>query len=44
VFSHLKAEINWHRMFHGLIDGFDEDKLAKRQSKALKSLQIPLSS
>ncbi len=23
VFMHLKAEINWHRMFHELIDGFD---------------------
>ena len=44
VFLHLKAEINWHRMFNSLIDGFDEDKLAKRQYKALKSLQIPLSS
>ena len=23
VFMHLKAEINWHQMFHGLIDDFD---------------------
>ena len=23
VFLHLKAEINWYRLFHELIDGFD---------------------
>jgi len=37
VFMHLKAEINWHRMFNELIDGFDVDKLARRQAKALKA-------
>jgi len=42
VFTHLKAEINWHRMFHGLIDGFDEAELAKRQAKALTAFDIPL--
>jgi predicted unusual protein kinase regulating ubiquinone biosynthesis (AarF/ABC1/UbiB family) len=41
VFTHLKAEINWHRMFHRLIDGFDRDALAKRQAKALKKFDIP---
>jgi predicted unusual protein kinase regulating ubiquinone biosynthesis (AarF/ABC1/UbiB family) len=41
VFMHLKAEINWHRMFHDLIDGFDVDKLAKRQAKALKAAELP---
>jgi predicted unusual protein kinase regulating ubiquinone biosynthesis (AarF/ABC1/UbiB family) len=35
VFLHLGAEINWHRLFHGLIDGFQEAKLAKRQAAAL---------
>jgi hypothetical protein len=35
VFLHLGAEINWHRLFHGLIDGFQETKLAKRQAAAL---------
>ena len=35
VFLHLKAEVNWHRLFHGLIDGFDAKLLAKRQAKAL---------
>jgi len=23
VFMHLKAEIDWRRLFHGLIGGFD---------------------
>jgi len=35
VFMHLKAEINWHAMFHGLIDGFDAAALAARQQAAL---------
>jgi len=42
VFTHLKAEINWHRVFHELIDGFTENKLAARQTKALKKFDIPL--
>ena len=35
VFLHLKAELNWSRMFHDLIAGFDEATLAKRQAAAL---------
>tara|TARA_B100000676_G_scaffold307011_1_gene364484 strand:+ start:8827 stop:10188 length:1362 start_codon:yes stop_codon:yes gene_type:complete len=35
VFMHLKAEINWHQMFHGLIENFDEKSLADRQACAL---------
>jgi len=35
VFLHLKAEVNWHRAFHGLIDGFDAAALAARQQAAL---------
>ena len=31
VFLHLKAEVNWHRLFHDLIDDFSVDGLAKRQ-------------
>lgn len=41
VFTHLKAEINWHRLFHDLIDGFDEATLAARQEKSLKKFGIP---
>jgi predicted unusual protein kinase regulating ubiquinone biosynthesis (AarF/ABC1/UbiB family) len=40
VFMHLKAEINWHEMFHGLIDNFDETVLAERQSTTLKSVEL----
>ena len=40
VFLHLKAEINWHRMFHDLIGDFDVDKLSKRQTAALKKAKI----
>jgi predicted unusual protein kinase regulating ubiquinone biosynthesis (AarF/ABC1/UbiB family) len=42
VFTHLKAEINWHRMFHDLIDDFDEAKLRARQKKMLSAFDIPL--
>ncbi len=37
VFMRLRAEVNWHRLFHGLIDGFDVDALAARQSAALEA-------
>jgi predicted unusual protein kinase regulating ubiquinone biosynthesis (AarF/ABC1/UbiB family) len=42
VFTHLKAEINWHRMFHDLVDDFDAAKLARRQKKTLAAFDIPL--
>jgi predicted unusual protein kinase regulating ubiquinone biosynthesis (AarF/ABC1/UbiB family) len=35
VFIHLGAEVNWHRAFEGLIDGFDAEALAARQGTAL---------
>ena len=37
VFMHLRASINWHRLFNDLIEDFDADSLAKRQAKALKA-------
>ena len=37
VFMRLRAEINWHRLFHGLIDGFEVDALAARQRSALET-------
>jgi predicted unusual protein kinase regulating ubiquinone biosynthesis (AarF/ABC1/UbiB family) len=42
VFFHLKAEINWHRLFHDLIDDFDEAALRKRQTDALAACLLPL--
>ena len=41
VFLHLKAEINWHRLFHELIDDFDADRLADRQRAALAAAKVP---
>ena len=41
VFTHLKAEINWHRLFHQLIDDFDEAVLARRQQVALERAGVP---
>ena len=40
VFMHLKAQINWHRVFQELIEGFDADALAKRQRKALTAVGL----
>ncbi|NQU70213.1 MAG: AarF/ABC1/UbiB kinase family protein, partial [Rhodospirillales bacterium] len=41
VFMHLKAEINWHRMFETLIEGFDVKALDRRQNQALKAVGLP---
>ena len=40
VFTHLGAEINWHRMFHELIDGFDEVVLEKTQNAAFDAVGL----
>ena len=42
VFMHLRAEINWHRLFHDLIEDFDEAALAARQTAALNDAGVPL--
>ena len=42
VFMHLKAEVNWYRLFHELIDDFDEAALAARQRSALAVAGVPL--
>ncbi|HXC88742.1 MAG TPA: AarF/ABC1/UbiB kinase family protein [Stellaceae bacterium] len=42
VFLHLKAEVNWHRLFHELIEDFDEAALARRQHAALEAAGVPL--
>ena len=41
VFLHLKAEINWYRLFHDLIGDFDETALAERQKQALEAAGVP---
>ncbi|NYZ16182.1 AarF/ABC1/UbiB kinase family protein [Azospirillum sp. RWY-5-1] len=42
VFLHLKAEVNWYRLFQELIAGFDVDALAARQATALEAQGLPL--
>jgi len=40
VFMHLKAEVNWHQLFHELIDDFESTKLASRQEAACRQVGI----
>jgi predicted unusual protein kinase regulating ubiquinone biosynthesis (AarF/ABC1/UbiB family) len=42
VFLRLRAELNWHRLFHGLIDDFNEAELAQRQAAAIAQAGVPL--
>lgn len=44
VFLHLKAEVNWYRVFNEMIADFDLKTLEKRQKDTLKKFDIPLSS
>ncbi len=41
VFLHLKAEVNWYRLFQEMIDGFDAEALAARQAAALAAQGLP---
>ncbi len=43
VFLHLKAEINWHNMFHELVSDFDVNNMAKRQRAALDLFDLDIS-
>lgn len=40
VFLHLKAEVNWYRLFNELIADFDAKEIEKRQKKALKQFDL----
>ncbi|MGH1404829.1 MAG: ABC1 kinase family protein [Alphaproteobacteria bacterium] len=40
LFLHLKAEINWHRVFNELIDGFDVNTLHQTQQDSLQKFDI----
>lgn len=40
VFLHLKAEINWYRVFNELIDDFGIETLEKRQSETLSQFDL----
>jgi len=41
VFIHLKAQVNWHRIFEELIADFETAAMAKRQNKLLVKNGIP---
>jgi hypothetical protein len=41
VFLRLKAELNWSRLFNGLIEDFDAQVLADRQAAALEQAGVP---
>ncbi len=41
VFTSIKAEINWHRVIEGIVDGFDVKSLAREQTKVLKAVGLP---
>jgi hypothetical protein len=36
IFIHLKAEVNWYKLFHDLIKDFSVKEVANNQKKALK--------
>ena len=40
VFLHLKAQINWHKLFNEMIEDFNVAELEKRQTAALKKFSI----
>jgi predicted unusual protein kinase regulating ubiquinone biosynthesis (AarF/ABC1/UbiB family) len=40
VFLHLKAEINWYRVFNELIDGFSVEKLHAQQQETLNKFSL----
>jgi len=40
VFLHLKAEINWHRLFHDVAGAFDAKATAKRQKDTLRRVGL----
>jgi len=42
VFLHLKAEINWYRVFNELIEGFSVDALHTRQEDTLKKFSLDI--
>ncbi|MGN7503478.1 MAG: ABC1 kinase family protein [Alphaproteobacteria bacterium] len=40
VFLHLKAEVNWYRIFNDMIDGFSADQLKQNQNSALAKFNL----
>jgi len=44
VFMRTKAEVNWHQLFHELIDDFDADTLTQNQKHLLDKVGLTLTS
>ena len=40
VFMHLRAEVNWYRVFHELIANFDQKKQTEKQQNTLKLVNL----
>jgi hypothetical protein len=42
VFMHLKAEVNWYRIFNDLVENFNEETLLKKQSEAMEKAGLKI--
>ena len=42
VFMHLRAELNWYRLFHELIENFSSQEVDLRQQKTLNNAKLSL--
>ncbi len=42
VFIHLKAEINWYKLFNELIEDFDASAMERRQAEMLARHDVPI--
>ena len=42
VFMHLKAEVNWFRIFNDLVENFNEETLSKKQSEAMEKAGLKI--
>ena len=42
VFMHLKAEVNWYKIFHNLIENFETRKMNTRQQNILKLVDLSI--
>ena len=40
VFLHLNAEMNWYKIFHELIENFDERKIKENQASLFKKFRL----
>lgn len=41
VFTHLRAEVNWHRIFKAMIEDFDANAMSQRQAAMLAACGLP---